>query len=72
MPLEGRLVAVTAGQDGIIRFWDVLNLRELVRLTLPSPVMAVVPAGGTHLAVLCDGEAMVYARTTPQQDRPTP
>jgi hypothetical protein len=62
MTLDERQVAVTASQDGTVRFWDVPALREIERLDLPGPVQSVVPAGPDHLAVLCCGEVIVYAR----------
>jgi hypothetical protein len=62
MTLDGQPVAVTASFDGSVRFWDVPSLREIERLTLPGPVQWVASAGDDHLAVLCSGEAIIYAR----------
>jgi WD40 repeat protein len=61
--LDGRPVALTASFDGTVRFWDVPTLREIERLDLPGPVQTVTPAGPDHLAVLCSGEVIVYARS---------
>lgn len=62
MSLDGEPLALTASSDGTVRFWDVHALREVERLPLPGPVQAVVPVGKDHLAVLCRGEAIIYAR----------
>ena len=67
MTLDGRPVAVTASLDGTVRFWDVPALREIECLTLPGPVQTVAPAGDNHLAVLCCGEAIIYARNNPRE-----
>jgi hypothetical protein len=66
MTLDGRPVAVTASLDGTVRFWDVPAQREIERLDLPGPVQTVAPLGD-HLAVLCCGEVIVYARRAPGQ-----
>jgi hypothetical protein len=72
MTLDGHPVAVTGSLDGTIRFWDVLGLREIERLTLPGPVQAVVPSGDDHLAVLCCGEAIIYTRHDPSRPPEAP
>jgi hypothetical protein len=63
---------VTGGSDGTVRFWDVPNLRETDRLILPGPVQTVAPAGDDHIAVLCCGEVIVYARHQPRQPATNP
>jgi hypothetical protein len=67
MTLDGQPVAVTASLDGTVRFWDVPALREIERLNLPGPVQTVAPVGNDHLAVLCCGEVIVYARRDPSR-----
>ena len=68
MALDGHPVAVTASFDGTVRFWDVRALLEIERLDLPGPVQAVVPVGMHHLAVLCCGEVIVYARRNARKE----
>lgn len=71
MTFDGQPVAVTGSLDGTVRFWDVTALREIECLDLPGPVQAVAPVGD-HLAVLCCGEVIVYARRKPPGATPHP
>ena len=70
MSLDGQPVAVTASFDGTVRFWDVPTLREVERLTVPGPVQTAAPAADGHLAVLCCGEVIIYARRQPPRTVP--
>jgi len=57
--LGERTIAVTGGNDGTVRIWDLTNETELAVLTQPTRVAALTIGPGGEVVVACGWEIIV-------------
>ena len=58
--LDGRPVAYSGGQDGMVRVWDLLDRHLLEIIDVPGPIFAIHATAEGDLLIGADGEAMVF------------
>jgi hypothetical protein len=58
--LDGRPVAFTGGEDGIVRVWDLLDRKLLDAIAVLGPVFAIWPTSHGELVIGAGGEALAF------------